>query len=156
MSRLSSRNSIVVLHVLRPLTLDLVTARHYPLIVMIDEAVKPSHEEGKAVSLNLTDKAIQQVKALLARDKLTGHGLRVSVNDGGCSGFSYKLDFAKEQKPEDVVLEFDDLRVYVDPMSAPYLNGTTIDYEAGLYGGGFKFTNPNASGTCGCGTSFSA
>ena len=113
-------------------------------------------DEGKAVSLNLTDRAIQQVKALLGRDKLADHGLRVSVTDGGCSGFSYKLDFAKEQKPEDVVLEFDDLRVYVDPMSAPYLNGTTIDYEAGLYGGGFKFTNPNASGTCGCGTSFSA
>lgn len=122
---------------------------------MINEAAKPSQKEARTVSLNLTDKAIQQVKALLARDKLTGHGLRVSVADGGCSGFSYKLDFAKEQKPEDVVLEFDDLRVYVDAMSAPYLKGTTIDYETGLYGGGFKFTNPNASGTCGCGTSFS-
>lgn len=123
---------------------------------MIDEATKPSQEQARAVSLVLTDRAIQQVKALLARDKLERHGLRVSVTDGGCSGFSYKLDFAKEQKPEDVVLEFDDLRVYVDAMSAPYLKGTIIDYESGLYGGGFKFTNPNASGTCGCGTSFSA
>ena len=108
------------------------------------------------MDLVLTDKAIQQVKALLARGKLEGHGLRISVTDGGCSGFSYKLDFAKEQKPEDVVLELDDLRVYVDVTSAPYLKGTIIDYESGLYGGGFKFTNPNASGTCGCGTSFSA
>ena len=123
---------------------------------MTNEATKLFQEPAKAVSLVLTDKAIQQVKALLARDKLAGHGLRLSVTDGGCSGFSYKLDFAKEQKPEDVVLEFDDLRVYVDATSAPYLQGTIIDYEAGLYGGGFKFTNPNASGTCGCGTSFSA
>jgi iron-sulfur cluster assembly protein len=123
---------------------------------MINEATKPSQEQAKAVDLVLTDKAIQQVKALLARGKLEGHGLRISVADGGCSGFSYKLDFAKEQKPEDVVLELDDLRVYVDVTSAPYLKGTIIDYESGLYGGGFKFTNPNASGTCGCGTSFSA
>jgi iron-sulfur cluster assembly protein len=123
---------------------------------MINEATKPSQEQAKAVDLVLTDKAIQQVKALLARGKLEGHGLRISVADGGCSGFSYKLDFAKEQKPEDLVLERDDLRVYVDVTSAPYLKGTIIDYESGLYGGGFKFTNPNASGTCGCGTSFSA
>jgi iron-sulfur cluster assembly accessory protein len=123
---------------------------------MINEATKPSQEQAKAVDLVLTDRAIQQVKALLARGKLEGHGLRISVTDGGCSGFSYKLDFAKEQKPEDLVLELDDLRVYVDVTSAPYLKGTIIDYESGLYGGGFKFTNPNASGTCGCGTSFSA
>jgi iron-sulfur cluster assembly protein len=123
---------------------------------MLNETTKPSQEQAKAVDLVLTDKAIQQVKALLARGKLEGHGLRISVTDGGCSGFSYKLDFAKEQKPEDLVLELDDLRVYVDVTSAPYLKGTIIDYESGLYGGGFKFTNPNASGTCGCGTSFSA
>jgi iron-sulfur cluster assembly protein len=123
---------------------------------MINEAIKHSREQAEAVSLVLTDRAIQQVKALLARAKLEHHGLRVSVTDGGCSGFSYKLDFANEQKPEDVVLELNDLRVYVDATSAPYLKGTIIDYESGLYGGGFKFTNPNASGTCGCGTSFSA
>ena len=108
------------------------------------------------MDLSLTDNAIRQVKSLLARDKLAGHGLRISIADGGCSGFSYKLDFEKDQKSGDMILEFDDVRIYVDPNSVPYLKGTVIDFVSGLYGGGFKFTNPNATGTCGCGTSFSA
>jgi iron-sulfur cluster assembly protein len=115
-----------------------------------------NREQTERLDLFLTDKAIQQVKLLLARDHREGDGLRVSVTDGGCSGFSYKLDFAKEEKPGDIVLESDNLRVFVDSSSAPYLKGMTIDYVASLYGGGFKFINPNASATCGCGTSFSA
>jgi iron-sulfur cluster assembly protein len=111
--------------------------------------------QTNAVNLTLTAKAIQQVKALLARTNREDHGLRVSVADGGCSGFSYKLDFSK-QEPGDLVLELDNLKVYVDAKSVPHLKGTTIDYATSLYGGGFKFSNPNASGTCGCGTSFSA
>jgi len=103
------------------------------------------------LGLTLTESAIRQVKLLLARDKKEGHGLRVGVTDGGCSGFSYKLDFDKAQKPEDTVREWDGIKVY-----APFLKGTVIDFVAGIYGGGFKFTNPNATGTCGCGTSFSA
>jgi iron-sulfur cluster assembly protein len=122
---------------------------------MGNEPTQLSREHPEAANLSLTEQAIQQVKLLLARDKLEGHGLRVSVADGGCSGFSYKLDFTNEKKPDDVVLEFDQLTVYIDATSAPYLKGTTIDYVTGLYGGGFKFSNPNASGTCGCGTSFS-
>jgi len=112
--------------------------------------------QNEALNLILTEKAIQQVKALLARNNHQDHGLRVSVADGGCSGFSYKLDFAKEEEPGDLVLELGNLKVYVDPKSVPHLKGTTIDYATSLYGGGFKFSNPNASGTCGCGTSFSA
>jgi len=108
------------------------------------------------LGLTLTESAIRQVKLLLARDKKEGHGLRVGVTDGGCSGFSYKLDFDKAQKPEDTVREWDGIKVYVDSKSAPFLKGTVIDFVAGIYGGGFKFTNPNATGTCGCGTSFSA
>lgn len=119
-------------------------------------AIEPQIEEMEAVNLILTEKAIQQVKALLARNNREGHGLRVSVADGGCSGFSYKLDFAEQKEPDDLVLEMDNLKVYVDSKSLPHLKGTTIDYVMSLYGGGFKFSNPNASGTCGCGTSFSA
>lgn len=110
----------------------------------------------EVLSLSLTEKAIQQVKALLARSNREGQGLRISVTDGGCSGFSYKLDFAKEAESGDLVLEMGNLKVYVDAKSVPQLKGTTIDYVSSLYGGGFKFSNPNASGTCGCGTSFSA
>jgi iron-sulfur cluster assembly protein len=107
------------------------------------------------LDLKLTETAIEQIKRLLERDNRDGHGLRVAVKDGGCSGHSYKLDFDKEQKPGDTVLEASGVRVYVDQQSAPFLQGMVIDFETGLYGGGFKFSNPNATATCGCGTSFS-
>jgi iron-sulfur cluster assembly protein len=110
----------------------------------------------EVLGLTLTEKAVEQVKNLLSRDQREGHGLRVAVKDGGCSGYSYKLDFDNQQKPDDSVLEFNSVKVFVDPASVPYLKGIVIDYVAGLYGGGFKFTNPNATATCGCGTSFSA
>jgi len=112
--------------------------------------------EANSADLVLTERAIEQLKRLMARDKREGCGLRVSVADGGCSGFSYKLDFDKEQKPGDKVLEQGGIKIYIDGASAPYLAGTIIDFAASLYGGGFKFSNPNATGTCGCGTSFSA
>jgi iron-sulfur cluster assembly accessory protein len=108
------------------------------------------------LDLKLTESAIAQVKKLLARDNRNGYGLRVSVTDGGCSGHSYKLDFDKDQKAGDTELDQNGLRVFVDSASAPFLQGMVIDYESGLYGGGFKFINPNATATCGCGTSFSA
>ncbi len=108
------------------------------------------------LGLRLTEKAIQQVKTLLERENHTGYGLRVSVVEGGCSGYSYGLDFEKEGKEGDTVLEMDGLKVYVNSKSAQHLNQTVIDYVIALHGGGFNFTNPNATGTCGCGTSFSA
>ena len=109
-----------------------------------------------ALDLTQTETAIEQVRKLLARDDRAGQGLRVAVTDGGCSGHSYKLDFDKERKSDDTVLEWSGVRVYVDSASAPFLQGMVIDFETGLYGGGFKFSNPNATATCGCGTSFSA
>lgn len=108
------------------------------------------------LDLKLTDSAVEQVKKLLARDQRAGYGLRVGVTDGGCSGFSYKLDFDNQQKAEDMMFEFGGIPIYIDRASAPYLSGTVIDFVTGLHGGGFKFSNPNATGTCGCGTSFSA
>lgn len=108
------------------------------------------------VDLALTASAAEQIKKLLARDSREGCGLRVTVADGGCSGFSYKLDFDDQHKPDDLVLELNGVKVFVDDRSTPYLAGTVIDYVPGLYGGGFKFSNPNATATCGCGTSFSA
>jgi iron-sulfur cluster assembly protein len=113
-------------------------------------------QSGSTLDLRLTESAIEQVKKLLARDNRAGHGLRVKVTDGGCSGHSYKLDFDREQKAGDTVLEWSGLKVFVDDASVPLLQGMVIDYESGIYGGGFKFSNPNATATCGCGTSFSA
>ncbi|HEY6200481.1 MAG TPA: iron-sulfur cluster assembly accessory protein [Candidatus Binatia bacterium] len=112
-----------------------------------------AHAEQPVISL--TDQAIRQVKAILARENIEDHGLRVAVTSGGCSGFSYGLDFEKEERPDDVVVTIDGLRVYVDGASARHLNGTVIDYVSGLQESGFKFNNPNVKGTCGCGTSFS-
>ena len=111
-----------------------------------------SHEHR----LLLTDAAIAHVKKIRERENLADRGLRVSVMPGGCSGYSYKLDFDDGPGPEDVVLEMDGLRVYVENAILRQLEGTTIDYVSELQGASFRFSNPNATGTCGCGTSFSA
>jgi iron-sulfur cluster assembly accessory protein len=114
------------------------------------------HETGAGPALRLTDAAIRQVKTILERENMADHGLRVAVVSGGCSGFSYQLDFTNQARPDDVVLTMDDLKIFLDPSSARHLTGTVIDYVSSLQESGFKFTNPNAKGTCGCGTSFSA
>lgn len=83
-------------------------------------------------------------------------GLRVSVQPGGCSGFRYALVIEDAMAEDDVILEQDGYRVFVDPFSAQYLSGVTVDYVTSMQGSGFTFKNPNASGGCGCGSSFSA
>jgi iron-sulfur cluster insertion protein len=116
----------------------------------------PAHRSHSERLLTLTDLAVEQAKAALAREGLTHHGLRVGVVGGGCSGFQYTLGFDDKARPDDVVVEQDGVRLLVDAASVEYLRGVTIDYVAGLHGAGFKFINPNASRTCGCGSSFSA
>ncbi len=106
--------------------------------------------------VSLTPKAIEMVKKAMAEQKLDGYTLRVGVVGGGCSGFNYDLDIVEKTQPTDIVFEAEGLPVCVDPMSAQYLKGTSIDYVDGLSGSGFKFNNPNAKNTCGCGQSFSA
>jgi iron-sulfur cluster assembly protein len=106
--------------------------------------------------LALTPRAVTAAQQIRAKEGLPdGHVLRVSVVGGGCSGFSYQLDFDEAVREGDQVLEYDGLRVVVDPTSAPHLAGTQIDYVSSLSGGGFKFANPKAAQTCGCGSSFS-
>ena len=103
----------------------------------------------------LTAKAIEMVREAMVRENLEGYGLRVSVVGGGCSGFQYGLDFENEEKVMDLTYELEGLKVYIDPMSSQYLEGTRIDYVQGMQGAGFKFINPKAVRTCGCGSSFS-
>lgn len=103
----------------------------------------------------LTAKAVEMVLAAIKEEGLEGHGLRVAVRGGGCSGLEYALDFANASRPGDTIFETGGLTVYVDMASASYLKGTVIDYATGLNGSGFKFNNPNAKRTCGCGSSFS-
>ncbi len=117
----------------------------------------PSHvilgaDEEPPVSL--TDKAIEMVKEAMSAEKLDAHGLRIFVQGGGCSGFQYGLDFDNAPKAGDFEMKFGGLTVYVDPISAMHLEGTVIDYVMGISGAGFKFNNPNAKTTCGCGSSF--
>ena len=104
--------------------------------------------------IELTSKAVEKVKEILARQEPQPQGLRVSVVGGGCSGFSYQMNFESESNGIDKVFEFEGLKVFVDQASLMYLNGTKIDYIETLEGAGFKFENPNVKTTCGCGSSF--
>ena len=102
--------------------------------------------------INLTETAAERVKILLAEKEETG--LRAAVRGGGCSGFTYKLEFDNKDD-NDRVLESHGVNLYIDPKSYLYLMGTVIDFVDGLNQSGFKFVNPNAKRTCGCGESFS-
>ncbi|MEI7703747.1 MAG: iron-sulfur cluster assembly accessory protein [Deltaproteobacteria bacterium] len=107
--------------------------------------------------VTLTQKAVDMVLAAIEQEGLKGHGIRIGVAGGGCSGFQYTMDFEKDAKEGDVVLDqMGGLKLFVDPMSSMYLQGVTVDYVQGLQGAGFKFLNPNAKNTCGCGSSFTA
>ena len=104
--------------------------------------------------LNLTERAAEKVKEIRDAEGLLGQGLRVRVIGGGCAGFSYDLFFEDETSELDQTFESHGIPIYVDMMSAQYLDGTEIDYVEGLQGAGFKFVNPQAKQTCGCGSSF--
>jgi len=113
-------------------------------------------EPAPSSPINFTPKAVEMVKDAMARENLQGYGIRVGVVGGGCSGFQYSMDFENEAKDGDAVIDAGDIKVYLDPMSSMYLQGVTVDYVVGLQGAGFKFVNPNAKNTCGCGQSFNA
>jgi iron-sulfur cluster assembly accessory protein len=105
--------------------------------------------------LTLTEKAIAQVKDVMKTQNFEGYFLTVRVVPAGCSGLGYDLNLMKESKPGDLVWEQDGVKLCTDPISTKYLNGTEVDYQKTDMGAGFKFSNPNAKSSCGCGTSFS-
>jgi iron-sulfur cluster assembly accessory protein len=123
----------------------------------MEENLKEAEPLAPAASmLNLTPKAVEMVKRMRDKEGLAAQfGLRVSVVGGGCSGFQYSLGF-DERKEGDTVTALAGVDVLVDEVSLPYIGGTTLDYVEGLHGAGFKFDNPRAGHTCGCGSSFSA
>jgi iron-sulfur cluster insertion protein len=106
--------------------------------------------------ITLTDRGAEKVREIALAEGLDGQGLRLSVKGGGCSGFSYDLYFEDKPTDMDELFESHGVKLYVDPLSAQYLENTEIDYVETLQGAGFKFNNPNVKGTCGCGHSFSA
>lgn len=102
----------------------------------------------------VTDSAIRKIATILGSEKEPSV-LRVSVEGGGCSGFQYKFDIQRSPEAEDVVITRDGATVVIDPVSLQYLSGSRIDYADEMIGAAFKIDNPNATASCGCGTSFS-
>ena len=106
--------------------------------------------------IGLTERAVKEVRRIIDEQSLPDQTvLRVGVKGGGCSGFSYSLGFDDKVNATDQIAERDGIRIVCDPKSFLYLNGTEVDFEENLMGRGFKFGNPNADKTCGCGESFS-
>ena len=121
---------------------------------MSEAAAAHSSKTASYFPVLLTSRAGDMVHKAMADEALVGHGLRVGVIGGGCSGLQYLLDFTPDSGPEDFTLEQHGVAVFIDPFSAAHLQGTTIDYAEGLQGSGFKFDNPNIVRQCGCGSSF--
>ena len=109
-------------------------------------------------SLVITGRAAEEVQKFIVQEQVPveSAGLRVSVLPGGCSGFKYSLNIEERALEDDMVAEVNGVRVFVDGFSAQYLTGITIDYVTSMQGSGFTFSNPNATGGCGCGSSFKA
>jgi iron-sulfur cluster assembly protein len=110
------------------------------------------------VMMTVTPVAGVEVKKFMSQEGVDPGvgGLRVSVQPGGCSGFKYGLLIEDQAAEDDLVVDQGDYRVFVDPFSAQYISGVVIDYTTSMQGSGFTFKNPNATGGCGCGSSFSA
>ena len=108
--------------------------------------------------IELTENAAREVNTIIEQQELDLEKvrLRVGVKGGGCSGFSYLLDLTEQERETDEVFELNGIKVVCDPKSYLYLNGTKIDFKDEIMGRGFVFNNPNATATCGCGSSFSA
>jgi iron-sulfur cluster insertion protein len=137
--------------------------RYFPVPILVrgaeDEAPRsldPPGAEATHPMISITTLAADKVKEISKSEGLEGQGLRLRVVGGGCAGFQYDLYF--EDKPTDLDEQFEShgVKLFVDPLSYQYLDGTEIDYVDGAHGSGFKFGNPNVSGTCGCGSSFQA
>ena len=105
---------------------------------------------------NVTTKAAEEIKKLLIEEDLQGAFLRVRVVPGGCSGFEYEMGFDDQAEDTDKFVEHEGIKVAIDELSYPYLDGAVLDFQDGLNGQGFAINNPNASGSCGCGKSFNA
>jgi iron-sulfur cluster assembly protein len=111
-----------------------------------------------AKGITVTEKAIVKIRSAMAKEGISPDqgGLRLGVQGGGCSGLSYNIRFDTQPRERDRIFQFSDVRVFVDPKSFIYLHGMILDYQETLMQQGFVFVNPQATKSCGCGTSFSA
>lgn len=122
----------------------------------MDATKTTSEQESGDLAITLSERAAREVRQFLADEGLEEDvsGLRVAVVPGGCSGFEYSLTLEERGEEDDFVLDSRGIRLFVDPFSAQYLEGINIGYESSFQGTGFTFENPNATGGCGCGSSF--
>src|SRR3954462_391648 len=124
------------------------------------DSMSSVEQQSSATGFNmvLTPRAAEEVLKFIVQEQVPAEsaGLRVSVLPGGCSGFKYSLNIEERPLEDDMVAEVNGVRVFVDGFSAQYLTGITIDYVTSMQGSGFTFSNPNATGGCGCGSSFTA
>jgi iron-sulfur cluster assembly accessory protein len=110
--------------------------------------------DNTATAITISERAARRISRILSGEP-QGTVLRVSVSGGGCSGFQYGFDLDRALAPEDIVVERDGAVVAIDPVSLPYMGGSEIDFVDDLIGQSFQISNPNATASCGCGTSFS-
>lgn len=124
---------------------------------MTEEAAKTEAPAAVAKGIQVTDKALAKIRSAMAKEGISAEqgGLRLGVQGGGCSGLSYNIRFDTQSRQRDRIFQFGDVRLFVDPKSFIYLHGMTLDYQETLLQQGFVFVNPNASKSCGCGSSFS-
>ncbi|GLK83581.1 iron-sulfur cluster insertion protein ErpA [Ancylobacter defluvii] len=120
---------------------------------MADASLVPSAEDVVATNVAVTASAVRRIAEILAAEPPESM-LRVSVEGGGCSGFQYKFDITREKAADDIVIARDGATVVVDPVSLEYMSGSHIDFVDDLIGASFKISNPHATASCGCGTSF--
>ena len=114
----------------------------------------PNPDAAALPTVTVTEQGVVAIKKLLVDNAMEGFGLRFGLQGGGCSGYSYQLEFEEDAQPEDEVFDFDGLRVFMNPLHIAYLHGSVIDYRDELIGAGFHIENPNVKRKCGCGTSF--
>lgn len=120
------------------------------------ESALPPATAAQGRGLTVSPAALEEIRKLQAKREKPARGLRIGIRGGGCTGFGYLFEWSDDEpRPTDRVFEFDDgkVRVYCDPKSMVYLDGTVLDYVKSLMGHGFKFVNPNVKGSCGCGQS---
>ena len=122
------------------------------------KTITPPAPAAPAKGIQVTEKAIAKIRTAMVKEGISPEqgGLRLGVQGGGCSGLSYNIGFDTQPRERDRIFQFDDVRVFVDPKSFIYLHGMTLDYQETLMQQGFVFVNPQATKSCGCGTSFSA
>jgi len=121
-------------------------------------ATEQATPQATAKGIVVTEKALAKIRSAMAKEGISPEqgGLRLGVQGGGCSGLSYSVRFDTQPRERDRIFQFADVRVFVDPKSFIYLHGMTLDYQETLMQQGFVFVNPQATKSCGCGSSFSA